>query len=75
MSEPVLIHIPHSALYIPPQERSELLLDETELFKEQLLITDRYTDELFAFPGAVLHIRSRFTAKDCCPAIGPIGAA
>lgn len=43
----VLIHIPHSSLYIPKSEREKILLTEAELQEELLIMTDRYTDELF----------------------------
>lgn len=53
MNNTVLIHIPHSSLYIPPDIREGILLDDSELESEQLAITDRYTEELYAFHPAV----------------------
>jgi N-formylglutamate amidohydrolase len=49
----LILHLPHSSVAIPPDVRSEILLDDQELSREILLITDRYTDELFVLEGAV----------------------
>jgi N-formylglutamate amidohydrolase len=43
---PIILHVPHSGLWIPPAERSRLLLDETELALELGRMTDWYTDQL-----------------------------
>ena len=53
-----LIHVPHSSLYIPKNEREKILLSEPELQKELLLMTDRYVDELFDVKGFDKHINS-----------------
>jgi N-formylglutamate amidohydrolase len=45
---PIIAHIPHSALYIPPDIRKTLLLNDRQLKRELLLMTDRYVDELFS---------------------------
>ena len=55
MTKPMLIHLPHSSMNIPPDIREELLLTDNELEQEMLLLTDRYTDQLFKCPGAVIH--------------------
>lgn len=55
MNNAVLIHLPHSSVNIPAKERSEIQLADTELQKELLILTDRYTDELFTLEGAVVH--------------------
>lgn len=44
-SSPILIHVPHSSMYIPPEEKRFFLKDE--LTEELLKMTDLYTDELF----------------------------
>ena len=42
-----LLHIPHSTFGIEPQYRSWFVLNDEELYREQLRMVDRYTDELF----------------------------
>jgi N-formylglutamate amidohydrolase len=44
----VLFHVPHDSAFIPPLERSKLLLDDTELKTELLRMTDHWTFDLFA---------------------------
>jgi N-formylglutamate amidohydrolase len=45
---PIIANIPHSSLYIPPDIRKTLLLNDKQLKRELLLMTDRYVDELFS---------------------------
>ena len=45
---PLIAHIPHSAVYIPPLFRQSIVLNHADLEKELLLMTDRYTDDLFS---------------------------
>ena len=47
MKTEILIHLPHSSYFIPQEYKHLFLIDEKELKKEQLLMTDSYTDELF----------------------------
>jgi hypothetical protein len=47
MSQIVVLHIPHSSRHIPAEERQAICLDDAELDKELLRMTDAYTDELF----------------------------
>ena len=47
MKTEILIHIPHSSYYIPTEYKNLFLISEEELKKEQLLMTDSYTNELF----------------------------
>jgi N-formylglutamate amidohydrolase len=42
-----VIHIPHASVTIPADMRATLTLTDAELENELLLMTDRYTDELF----------------------------
>jgi N-formylglutamate deformylase len=55
MMKPMLIHLPHSALHVPPDIRSDILLSDTELEQEILMLTDRYTDELFDCSEVEIH--------------------
>ena len=47
MKTEILIHLPHSSYFIPKEYKHLFLIDEKELKKEQLLMTDSYTDEHF----------------------------
>ena len=49
---PLLVHIPHSSLQVPPPWRDQIVLSDEELERELLVMTDRYTDELFSQPPA-----------------------
>lgn len=55
MDRPMLIHLPHSSLYVPVDIRKDILLDDVELEQEMLKITDRYTDELYSMPDVCIH--------------------
>lgn len=48
----VVVHIPHASRLVPDEFRSSLRLDDAALAQELLYMTDAYTDELFAMPGA-----------------------
>jgi N-formylglutamate amidohydrolase len=52
MSAFAVLHIPHSATAIPPDLRDSLRLTDEELERELLLMTDWYTDEIFALSDA-----------------------
>ncbi|GAG89452.1 unnamed protein product, partial [marine sediment metagenome] len=45
---PLLVHIPHSSSYIPPEMKDNFLLSDNDLQEELLRMTDRYTDEIFS---------------------------
>lgn len=45
---PLLVHIPHSSTYIPPEIKNIILLKDNDLQEELLRMTDRYTDEIFS---------------------------
>lgn len=51
MSSPIVIHIPHSSTWIPPESRATLLLDETELERELVRMTDHDTEVIFSAAG------------------------
>ena len=44
----VVVHIPHSSTFIPPEYRDQFVLSDEELAAELVRMTDAYTDELFA---------------------------
>jgi N-formylglutamate deformylase len=46
----VVVHVPHSSLVVPGDAAADLLITPNELDHELLLMTDHYTDELFALP-------------------------
>jgi len=52
----MILHIPHSSCVIPDNFRDQIVLSDKELLAELLLMTDWFTDELFAFPRAELGI-------------------
>jgi len=45
---PIIIHVPHSSIFILPEIRDDILLSDNELEIELLRMTDWYTDELAA---------------------------
>lgn len=46
-SIPLIVHIPHSSVFIPPAELPTFKLSDKELKAELLRMTDGFTDELF----------------------------
>jgi len=52
MDLPVLLHIPHSSAYIPPEEMPSYLISARDLADQNLKLTDLYTDELYTLEGA-----------------------
>lgn len=44
----LVLHIPHSATRVPDDLRGQFVLDDEKFALEQLLMVDRFTDELFA---------------------------
>ncbi|MBI5849655.1 MAG: N-formylglutamate amidohydrolase [Planctomycetes bacterium] len=48
-----MLHIPHASRVIPADLRSTLLLDDDGLRRELHVLTDWFTDELFALPDDV----------------------
>jgi N-formylglutamate deformylase len=52
-SVPLLAHIPHASLHIPDQLIKSFTLNNEDLKKELIRMTDAYTDELFAAIGGV----------------------
>jgi N-formylglutamate amidohydrolase len=57
MSKPappaIVVHIPHASLVVPGDVAADLLLNAAEIEHELLVMTDRYTDELFAMPPSL----------------------
>ncbi|MCB0638311.1 MAG: N-formylglutamate amidohydrolase [Lewinella sp.] len=48
---PIVAHIPHAGIEIPAAVRGQFVPGSAELWREILLLSDWYTDELFAVPG------------------------
>ncbi|HAZ66567.1 MAG TPA: hypothetical protein DCY41_07420, partial [Opitutae bacterium] len=44
----LIIHVPHASDFIPQAERTGLVVDDTELHRQQQALVDHRTDELFA---------------------------
>ena len=44
---PVIAHLPHGSTFIPANARRSITLSDSDLERELLLITDRYTPEIF----------------------------
>lgn len=49
-ADSIILHIPHSSYLICPEYRDLFFLNNSELFKEQLKMTDSFTDDLFDLP-------------------------
>jgi N-formylglutamate deformylase len=49
----VVLHIPHASVVVPSDVAADLLLNADQLEHELLVMTDRYTDELFALPASL----------------------
>lgn len=45
----ILVHIPHSSLYIPEDMSDDYVLKSSELEKEKRIMADMFSDELFDF--------------------------
>jgi len=52
----IILHIPHSSALIPEEDSNLILLSESELQRELLRMTDRFTDELFVSEGNKYHV-------------------
>ena len=48
-ARPIVGHVPHSSVHIPPGERGGILLDDAALAAELLRLTDFHTDRQFAW--------------------------
>ena len=46
---PIVAHIPHCSTLIPHDVRTQILLDDDELARELVRLTDWYTDRLYGF--------------------------
>ena len=49
----LIVHVPHASVAIPADVVGAFLLTPDRLEHELLVMTDRYTDELFALPADV----------------------
>lgn len=61
---PIILHIPHSRPDIPDDVRSDILLNDADLRRELLKMTDWYTEELFdvGIGSAIVYPVSRLVA-------------
>jgi N-formylglutamate deformylase len=50
----MILHIPHSSKVIPEDLRDQIVLSDDDLTVELLRVTDTFTDEFFALPGATM---------------------
>ena len=50
----MILHIPHSSDVIPKHLRDQIVLSDDDLAAELILVTDAFTDELFALPDATI---------------------
>ena len=48
----VVIHVPHASIEVPDEIRRTFVINDRDLAHELLLMTDRFTDELFNLPPA-----------------------
>ncbi len=46
---PVVAHVPQAGTWIPPEVRAGILLDDEDLARELLVMTDHHTDALFGW--------------------------
>ena len=46
---PVVGHVPHAGTWIPPDVRADILVDDADLARELVLMTDHHTDTLFGW--------------------------
>ena len=51
LAAPVIVHLPHSATYLPDDVRADILLTDADLAAELLAMTDHRTDRLAADAG------------------------
>jgi N-formylglutamate amidohydrolase len=50
---PIVAHVPHASTVIPPAVRAGILLDDEDLARELVRLTDHGSDRLFAWLGGV----------------------
>jgi N-formylglutamate amidohydrolase len=50
----MILHIPHSSRTIPDDLRDQIVLSDEDLSTELTLMTDAFTDDLFAFPETAI---------------------
>jgi len=51
----VIIHLPHASTLIPASVRPQYVVSDADLDRELVLITDRFTHELFDIDGDGIH--------------------
>jgi N-formylglutamate amidohydrolase len=61
-ARPILGHVPHASVRIPPSIRSSITLSDRHIERELVALTDAHTDDLFAWlgdHGATLFVNRR----------------
>jgi hypothetical protein len=68
MQNPIVLHIPHSAVTIPPERRTDYVCSEEDLQREIETLTDLYTDQIFPaqFFESLLFLWSRLFVDTFC---------
>jgi N-formylglutamate amidohydrolase len=50
----MILHVPHSSSLIPEQLRDQVVISDSDLSAELILMTDCFTDEIFALAGVTM---------------------
>ena len=62
LTHPIIFHIPHASRIIPTDVRPALMLSDAELDHELTIMTDAYTDALFALDSNIPSVVFPLTA-------------
>ena len=61
----VVVHIPHASLEIPEEYGKSILLNETQLWREQRRMTDAFCDDLYDAPGFDTRVIAKYSRFVC----------
>jgi len=61
----VVVHIPHASLEIPEEYGKSIVLNETQLWREQRRMTDAFCDDLYDAPGFDNRIIAKYSRFVC----------